>query len=227
MPRLTPRFQSLPAWPDPPDPSPTSARFKVDDARLWRDLSEEIRRLQTEDNPDEYIVQLVVDPGDVRVDGTGLKANHRIRYHGVVVSFESRYGPLRFAADHYNSWWRREAWRANIRAITAHLEAARLMERHGVAKSGQQYTGWKALGAGDATARPMAGSMTIVEAMSILEAAAGVNEWFDPRVERLTRDGVTAIYKAAAKRSHPDGGGTAAAFQTVQVARDVLLRNAR
>lgn len=227
MTRLTPRFRALTAWPDEPHPNQTAARFKVDNNTLMRELSDEIMLLQTEDQPDWYVVELVCDENDIRVDGTGLKARADVRYHGVVVSFESAHGPLRFAADRYNHWWYRDAWRANLRAVSAHLEALRTMERHGVAKSGQQYTGWKQLGTGDG--RPAGGDMTIVDAMTILESVGKLGDgFFDPRVERLSAQTVDRAYRLASKRAHPDApGGSMELFHSVQQARAVLARNAR
>lgn len=229
MPRITPRFRPLPdGWTDPKDSDTHNAPFKVDERVLWSDLSAEIVHLQDKQHPDEVVVQLDVDESDIRVDGTGLKAGAKLGYHGVVVSFESRHGPLRYAADHYRSWGHgRAPWRANIRAVTLTLGALRAIDRYGVAASGQQYSGWLQLGAG--TAMPAAPApMTIVEAMNALEQAGGRRDWFDPRIERLTKEACDEAYRAAAKRTHPDvAGGSTQAFQIVQAAYEVLIRNAR
>lgn len=228
MSRAKPFFRPLDGgWTDGKDPSPVSARFKVADRELWNDMSFEIMRLQTEADPDEFIVQLDVAETDIRVDGTGLKRGSRVGYHGVVVSFESRHGPLRFASDHYDSWWLRDAWRANIRAVTLHLQSLRAIERHGVAKSGEQYAGWKAIGPGSGDSSIQAGSMSIVDAMTILEAEADAPGAFDPRAERLSRGIVASVHRRAVKNAHPDGGGSASRFQAVQAAYGVLDRNAR
>ena len=229
MPRITPRFRPLPdGWTDPKDPDTHSAPFKVDDRRLWSDLSAEIVHLQDKEHPDEVVLQLDVAESDIRVDGTGLKAGATLGYHGVVVSFESRHGPLRYAADHYRSWGHgRAPWRANIRAVTLTLTALRAIDRYGVAASGQQYSGWLQLGAG--TPMPAApGPMTIVEAMTALEDAGCLGRfWFDPNVEHLSVRQCDHAYREAAKRTHPDAGGSNEAFQIVQAAYAVLIRNAR
>ena len=229
MPRITPRFRPLPdGWTDPKDPDTHSAPFKVDDRRLWSDLSVEIIHLQDKHHPDEVVVQLDVAESDIRVDGTGLKAGATLGYHGAVVSFESRHGPLRYAADHYRSWGHgRAPWRANIRAVTLTLTALRAIDRYGVAASGQQYSGWLQLGAG--TPMPAAPApMTIVEAMTALEDAGRLGrDWFDPRVEHLSVRQCDHAYREAAKRTHPDAGGSNEAFQQVQAAYAVLIRNAR
>lgn len=229
MPRITPRFRPLPdGWTDPKDPDTHNAPFKVEDRRLWSDLSAEIVHLQDKQHPDEVVIQLDVAESDIRVDGTGLKAGATLGYHGVVVSFESRHGALRYAADHYRAWGPgRAPWRANIRAVTLTLGALRAIDRYGVAASGQQYSGWLQLDAG--TAMPAApAQMTIVEAMTTLEDAGGLGrDWFNPRFERLSVLTCDQAYRAAAKRTHPDAGGSTEAFQRVQAAYAVLIRNAR
>jgi hypothetical protein len=41
-----------------------------------------------------------------------------------------------------------ESWQHNVYAIAKSLEALRLVDRYGVTRRGEQYTGWKALPAG-------------------------------------------------------------------------------
>jgi len=86
-------------------------------------------------------VRIDVQRGDIRLDGM-LRANARVDFPGVVVSFESRYGPLSYATDEYNSW------QANVRAIALSLQALRAVDRYGVSKSGEQYAGWRAIESG-------------------------------------------------------------------------------
>lgn len=83
-------------------------------------------------------VRIDVQSGDIRRDGM-LFARARVGFPGVIVSFQSRFGPLSYATDAY------ELWQHNVRAITLSLEALRAVDRYGVSKSGEQYTGWRAI----------------------------------------------------------------------------------
>lgn len=51
-------------------------------------------------------------------------------------------GGVRYPCDRYS------AWETNLRAIALSLQALRAVDRYGVTRRGEQYTGWKALGSG-------------------------------------------------------------------------------
>lgn len=85
---------------------------------------------------------------DLRQDRSGPLARAWASHPGVVVSFGSGlYGPMRYATDAYDSKYSGDppGWQANVRAVGLTLEALRGLDRWGVARRGQQYTGWKAL----------------------------------------------------------------------------------
>jgi hypothetical protein len=142
------------------------------------------------------VVQIDVKEGDLRRDGM-LKSRAVVGHPGVAVSFESRFGPLRYATDRYEPRWSGDppGWQANTRAIALALEALRAVDRYGVTRRGEQYRGWSALPA----------------------ARAGSGEWFTSRGEaeewmrrcaaeaKITGTGdLGALYRALAKRMHPD-----------------------
>lgn len=155
------------------------------------------------------VVQVDAEDGDVRRDGM-LRARARVGFPGVKVSFESRFGPLTYATDAY------ETWQANVRAIALGLGALRAVDRYGVTRSGEQYRGWSAIAA---TAAETA--LTVEEARRVLAEAAGVQP-----AELRTENAVTRAYRTAAKTAHPDAGGNADVFRLIGAARDVLLANA-
>jgi hypothetical protein len=153
------------------------------------------------------VIQVDVTDAEIRRDGM-LRANAKVGFPGVKVSFDSKHGPLTYATDEYAHW------KANVRAVGLSLQALRAVDRYGVSKSGEQYRGWTALPAGspagqmsaDDAARLLAGYAEGVTAEQILA---------DPEVRALA-------YKRGARRTHPDHGGDPAAFARLTAARDLL-----
>lgn len=91
---------------------------------------------------DELVFGVGLAESDIRQDGRP-RANARSYVHpGVELSFNSKHGRLTYATDVFT------AWQDNVRAIALALEALRKVERYGVAKRGQQYTGFALLSAG-------------------------------------------------------------------------------
>ncbi len=146
-------------------------------------------------------LRIDVQRGDIRRDGM-LRANALVGFPGVVVSFESRYGPLSYATDAYDSW------QANVRAIALSLQALRSVDRYGVSKSGEQYIGWRAI----ESARP-AGFATADEALRWLR-----------EVTELTTDASTALLvRRASAMWHPDrANGDRANWDRLDAARQIL-----
>lgn len=151
-------------------------------------LERELRMLGAEN----VVLQLAVQEKDIRIDGR-LRANARPSHPGVIVAFDSKYGPLKYPCDTFN------LAEANLRAVALALEALRKVDRYGVTKRGEQYTGWKQLGDGTGGRT----KMTFGEASRFLSEQGG-------------------SYRAAAKRLHPDAGGDAGLFAQLQEAREVL-----
>lgn len=122
----------------------------------------------------------------------GLPRADRSAYSpGVVLTFHSGKlrAPLRYEVATYDDW------RDNVRAIALGLEALRAVDRYGVTRSGEQYQGWKQLGAG-----------TVGE---------GDPERGRELVERAGGDVKRALFVA-----HPDHGGAADDFRDVIAWRD-------
>jgi len=201
-------IRPLVAWTDPETRNRKStSRFRAS----WQDtlayLSDEIEKVG---GKEPIVIQLDVQEGDIRLDGM-LRANARVGHPGVIVSFASRFGPLRYATDAYEKDWvgGMPSWQANLRAIALTLEALRAIDRWGVSKRGEQYTGWKAL--------PAAGGVTFPsadEALRWMRETAG--ESGSLRSARL-------VYRDLAKRMHPDAGGDAGDWERLSAARLLLM----
>lgn len=107
------------------------------------------------------MIQLALDETDIRLDGWP-RGNATPRHHGVILAFESKHGPLKYATARYYPW------QANLRAIALGLEALRAVDRYGVTKRGEQYAGWKALPAGDGP--------SVARGWRLIEEHGGVRE---------------------------------------------------
>lgn len=137
-------YRPLPVWPHPVTKDRPYCRFKATYSRTLELLRREVEALQADRWSDPIITLGVgLDPRDIRQDGQP-RANARAMSHpGVELSFDSRHGRLTYATDEFDEW------QDNLRAIALSLEALRAIDRYGVSKRGQQYTGYALLVAGD------------------------------------------------------------------------------
>lgn len=101
------------SWPDPPTRRRERSRFDSGYESTKALLERECRHLGAR----EVVIQLAVPESDIRIDGTYPKANARIEHPGVIVSFESKHGPLRYSTDRFTHWL------DNLRAIALGLAA--------------------------------------------------------------------------------------------------------
>jgi hypothetical protein len=150
-----------------------------------------------------------------------LYARARLATPAVEVAFESKYGPLLYRSDMYNTvpWGNKmELWQHNVRGIALTLEAARAMDRYGATKSGQQYTGFKALGSGQASASETI-EFSYDEAVAFLESEAALGFAGGNGL------GLKTAYRHAARKHHPDRGGDPKMWAKVDAAKRALVVN--
>lgn len=201
-------FRPLTVWPEATTRQRQRARFDTGYEATKELLERECRQLGAR----EVIIQVDIPEADIRLDGSCPKASARAGHPGVVVSFDSKHGPLRYSTDAFTSW------QDNLRAIALGLDSLRRVDRYGISKGGEQYTGWRAIGSGSPTA--LGGAMTVEEAARLLWDAADLGE--APDVAHIDTEALTGAYRRAAKRHHPDAGGDEAAFVRLGEARDLL-----
>lgn len=133
-------FRPIDAWPGQRTPSPQRSPFSSPWSRTLEDLKRELRHLGAE----RIVIQLALRDDQIRLDGlprSGASPSHP----GVIIAFDSTYGPLKYATDRFRNY------EDNIRAIALGLESLRRVDRYGITKRGEQYTGWKQLTAGPAS----------------------------------------------------------------------------
>lgn len=197
-------FRPIDKWPGARTDYPQRSRFKASYSATLRLLDRELAHLDAE----RVVIQLALEERDIRQDGLP-RANARPSHQGVILAFDSKHGPLKYPCDTFDDW------QDNLRGIALALEHLRAVDRYGVTRRGEQYTGWKALpGPGGSTE-----TMDVHAAADLIARASGVVQ---PHSILTDPDGFQAAYRRAARELHPDGNGTVEAFQRLQVARQVL-----
>ncbi len=208
-PRPTPRLVARDESPCdlPPAYSRKRAAFRIGYADRLNCLDHELSKLNAKD----IIIQAQFDAKEIRQDGWP-RSSARPKGPAIIVSFKGSKGPLSFPCDRYTSW------EDNLYAIALSLEALRAVDRHGVTQNAEQYKGWTQIAApvevGSFTRRQDAAAWLAVR-------SGFTQEWLMGDLER-----VEVAYKTAARRLHPDAGGSTVDFQTLQDAMRVL-RGAR
>lgn len=196
-------------WPGELTARRKAAPFDAGWGRTLTLLNRELKMLDAR----AVVVLVALASKDFRLDGkprAGAKAEHP----GVILTFTCRYGPLRYACDTFTTF------DDNVRAIALGLEALRKVERYGITRRGEQYTGWSALPPGTA----MGARMTATEAARVLHDLASPDSMeVGPDALVGNRELIELAYKTAAKNHHPDHGGSADLMSRATEARDVLL----
>jgi hypothetical protein len=220
-------FRPIDRWPDGwPRPPRQDSPFKSTYGSTLDLLDRELDALHAK----EAFLQVDVRAGGVRLDGQ-LRADAAADNQGVILTIETKrrgtqvYSCDRFGNVYYGRGAGQQAWQHNLRAIALGLEALRKVERYGIAERGEQYAGYRALGAGIEVG-PVA--MTADEAAILIAEWAGIPaNGGDPvgcADKMLAGDKalVERLAKAAAKRLHPDAGGDPAEFRQLQQAKALL-----
>jgi hypothetical protein len=200
-----------PATPLPPSLG-VSSPFSASWTSTVELLADELRHLDAK----RIAVELALTESDLRIDGMP-RANARLSADAVRIAFDSKYGPLMYETGRFTgSYWRGSllGWQVNLRAVALGLEALRKVDRYGITKRGEQYTGWKQLPASTSAEGAI---QTREQALYVLSDATGAT--FDP----TNREHLERAAREAQKRSHPDvPGGSDEKFRKVQRAREVL-----
>lgn len=203
--RVPLQVRPLSHYPVPETATRKASPFKASIGSTMQLLNKELRLL----GATQVIIEADFLEGQIRLDGWP-KVDARPRTPRVVLSFVHRTaGALRYPCDTYRTWV------DNIRAIALCLEALRAVERHGVVRRAEQYTGWRAL--------PASTTPTLTSSAALLAELSGL-----PAERILTDAGVfREAARAAQKQAHPDLGGTEAQFQNVQHAIRMLTERHR
>lgn len=198
-------------WPGELTKYRQSGKFDSSYAKTLELLDREIGKLAGKN----VVIQLALEFGSIRNDGRPY-ADAKPSHPGVIVTFNSKYGPLSYHTDRYHDW------HANVRAIGLALEALRAVDRYGVSKAGQQYTGYKRLPESAGNGRKK------------IETKEEAARWFQANVTAFSQIPLAVLtgnialiephYRGIAGRFHPDNKetGDEGKFVELQEAMAVL-----
>lgn len=192
-------------WTDPvTEPRRSSATFRA----AWTDTLKLLERETELLGATLVVIQIDADDTDIRRDGM-LRARARVDHPGVVISFNSTHGPLRYATDTYDSnGYSQPGWQANVRAVALGLEALRAVDRYGITRRSEQYVGFRALPAGPAPA---------------FANADEAHRWMREQAELGPGADPDKLYRHLARRMHPDAaGGSRADWDRLAAAHELL-----
>lgn len=125
-------------WPGPRTPEPQRSPFSASWSDTLRLLERELGMLEATG----IVIQVALREDQIRSDGWPKQGHAQPPNPGVVLAFDSRHGPLKYATDRFHRY------EDNVRAIALGLEALRKVDRYGISTRGEQYAGWKALPSG-------------------------------------------------------------------------------
>lgn len=220
------RFRPLDEWPQPETKTRQIARFSASWSSTLDLLDRELRFLGAKD----VVIEAGFRMTDIRNDGWPRDNAKTPAFPGVIVSFESVWGPLRYLTDEFErsqafrggDSWTGPGWKANLRAIALSLEALRAVDRYGVTRRGEQYRGWNALPPGI----PLGPTMSVDEAARFIQETGeyGGPDGADESIQAIIDDPMilTDYYRSAAKRLHPDLGGDSEQFRRLGEAKTII-----
>ena len=198
-------------WPGEEHTPRINSAFRVGAFKTERMLRDELHKISARN-----IVLKTFHPEKAHRRDGGIRVDARAPWHpGVILEFEkpeltsdgdTRFAKISLPCDTYR------LWEDNLRAIAMVLEGLRMIDRHGVSQ-GAQYQGYLAL-------PPKPGEMTVEDAAAFLATQGGV----DGAEGALLKHEAFAetAYKAAAKKLHPDKGGSDKEFAKLEKAMSLI-----
>ncbi len=172
------------------------SKAEVDQTATLKLLRKELKFLEAKN----VVLQIAVPAESITINGR-MKENRNAPSHpGVIMSFDSKYGPLAYPADRFKTW------QANVRAIAVSLENLRRVDRYGVTQTGEQYSGFKQIPAK-------------VGGIDPHELVAGWAGW---NVDGVKAEPLRAL-RLAKRAAHPDSEhGSEVAFKDVVAAGEMI-----
>lgn len=196
-------YRPLTLWTWPKTEYRTRSPFRQSFSDSLARLRFEVGKLAANGNA---VLQIDVAPEQFRRDGQ-VYANAIWHSPRVVLTLDSKYGPLTFPCDRFDHW------HDNVRALALGLEALRKVDRYGITRRGEQFTGWRALPSFTAP------SMSADAAASVLAS----NSSFEPDDVLQDTEAAKIAIREARAATHPDvNDGARDDWDYVETARAVL-----
>lgn len=195
-------YRPISTWPGERRRTHHCSPFRSTWGKTLKLLQGELEKVGAE----KAVIEIDLQERHFRLDGLPYASAPNPRYPGVVISFESKHGPLRYPCDKF------DRWADNVRAIALTLERLRSVGRYGVTPHGEQYRGWKQL---------PAASMSTRGAADILADYCHGAGYRSETIEHSPEVAKSA-YKIAARATHPDRGGEVDDFHLIREAAQAL-----
>lgn len=155
-------------------------------------------------------IQVACDDLDFRRDGQ-LKTSAVLRHPGVIVSFSMKgKPPVSIPCDRFTEWT------DNLRAIALSLAALRQVDRYGVTRHGEQYTGWQQLPGPNAEELPFKDADEASKWL-VKQAEVTGTAW-NPAAILISPRELGAVRIDLAKILHPDRNGSPELFKLMEKA---------
>lgn len=183
---LNAQFRPLSQWPGQRSTARKASRFRTQYVDTLDKLEAELNHISATN-----IVIQVEDLNLEKIRNNGwpkASKSYDPNRPGVILSFDSKKGPLSYPCDRYPDW------HDNLRAIALSLEALRAVDRYGVTRGNEQYRGWAQIEA------PANGKMSKQAAAEFIGKLGGY------RPEALLNDSnlAAAAIRRARGAYHPD-----------------------
>jgi hypothetical protein len=197
-------LRPITTWPGVETKTRVASNFSAQWRQTLKLLDTELRHLSS--GRVSAVLQIAMREQDFRIDGMP-RANAKPAHPGVILSIDSKHGPLTYPCDKFTTW------QDNLRAIALALEALRKVDRYGITASGEQYRGWRAI-----ESAPASRFETADDAELFLR-------WFGGSFG----DGqITSVIRRARAMAHPDRrNGDRTESDAVDVAVQLLEREGR
>jgi len=178
------------------------AQFRATLEKTFDALEYELNRLQAK----EILIEAGFKNSDIRNNGWprgGAKPEHP----AIVLHFTSKGKALSFPSDAH------ETYHQNLHAVALTLEALRAVDRHGVSKGEEQYTGFAQLAAPGESESLAWAAKTVAE----------LSQHYSTAERIIAKDGdYIGAFRAAVRIVHPDVGGKREDFDKLIQAASLL-----
>jgi len=160
----------------------------------------------------DVVIEAGYKPNQVRADGWPY-SNAVPEHHQVRVSFRRSGVSMSFFQGGFSSG--ADAVAYNVWLIGMTLQCLRAVDRYGCTQGGEQYRGWAQLPPG----KP---SIAAHEWASVEDAMRFLSKVGDGAVLSVLPADLPRVYRAAARKAHPDTGGSEDLMARVNRAKDFI-----